>query len=162
MKRLYLDADSVLLRNTDSTTVLAPHAETFIDFALRHFQCFWLNYYCSGDTKPVLIRLAPYVDDLMLAKLRAVQPTRFDQLRTEALAGDFYWLESSPSAAEVTDLCRRHALSRWLQVNPGINPNALMDAICELRVALVRPPSNVTHRRPAEETARLAMYAIAN
>lgn len=136
--RLYLDLDGVLLGQTNGRTVLAPHAEEFVDFALAHFSIYWLTTHCDGDAQQVLDYLCPFVPAPLLDKLKAISPTSFRVLKTEALDGDFYWLEDRPLAAELADLRRRGLGERWIEVNTRLRADDLLHAIKELEFILQR------------------------
>ncbi len=100
MKKLYLDVDGVLL--TAKETRAADHALAFIDYIIENFDCYWLTTHCKGDTKPVLNRLSEYFDQTVIEKLRALKPTSWNTLKTEAIDffSDFYWLDDNPMRAE--------------------------------------------------------------
>ena len=53
-------------------------------------------------------------------------------LKTEALAGDFYWLDDSPLQIELAELRRRHLFDRWIEVNTRQRPDDLLFAMSEL------------------------------
>jgi hypothetical protein len=68
--------------------------------------------------------------------MNRIKPTRFGVLKTEALEGDFYWLDDSPLAAELQDLRQRGLSERWIEVNTRRRPDDLLFARDELaRVA---------------------------
>ena len=73
-----------------------------------------------------------------MRQLAAVCPTRFTTLKTEALQGDFYWLEDSPLAAEIEWLRVRGLLSRWIHVDTRERPEDLLSAGLELRRVVAR------------------------
>jgi hypothetical protein len=156
MKRLYLSVDGVLVRNHEQGLLLAPYAERFVDFALANFDCYWLTGHCHGDAAPVLVYLAPAIDDRLLNKLRAVKPTRYQELKTEALDGDFFWIESSPLAAEMTDLCRKGTFQRWVEVNTRVRGDDLVRAMDQLSDALC-PIHDLGDRRASHEVVQYAM-----
>ncbi len=69
---------------------------------------------------------------------RAIQSAPFSILKTEAMTGDFYWIDSSPIAGEISDLCRRGALDRWIEINTRVRSDDLLRAIDELTCAQFR------------------------
>ena len=91
-----------------------------------------LTTHCASDAQTVLSYLARYAQDDFIARLSPIKPTRFDVLKTEALGGDFYWLDDSPLAVELADLRRRGMFDRWIEVNTRIRPDDLLFAIREL------------------------------
>ena len=137
---LYLDIDGILLGRSDPAgqeVCLARHAEAFLDFALRHFNCYWLTTHCDGTRESVLRYLRPYCSDDLLKKLAEVRPTQFRTVKTEALEGDFYWVEDAPLQAEIEWLKSRGLLSRWIEVNTRKRPDDLLTAMSRLRTAIV-------------------------
>ncbi len=140
MKRLYVDV-GVLLSKTANTIALAPHASEFLTFALKRFDCHWCSAPTMLDPQLIVELLRPHLPDPLHERLQAIRHTPASTLKTENMSGDFYWIDDSPLAAEVTDLCRRGALDRWIEVNPRIRPDDLLEAINELTRALARDPS---------------------
>jgi hypothetical protein len=130
--RLFLDVDGVLLGQSEGRTILAPHAGEFIDFILAHFECFWLTTHCNGNVQTVLDYLRPFAPADLLAKMKAIRPTSFRVLKTEPLAGNFFWIEDQPLAAELADLRRRGLGDRWIEVNTRQRSDDLLHAIREL------------------------------
>ena len=115
---LYLDVDGVLLGTQDGRTALAAHAEEFIDFILAHFEALWLTTHCNGDAQSVLEYLRPYIRTDLLHKLKAIRPTRFGVLKTEALQGDFYWIDDQPLPSTTPRVS-------WLRRTTLLSPEAL-------------------------------------
>jgi hypothetical protein len=136
---LFLDIDGVLLGKTDPASpkiVLANHAREFLEFAVGHFDCYWLTSHCKGDAQAVLDYLRPYVPDDLMPLLRQVKPTTFDVMKTEALKGNFYWLDDSPMACEIEWLKDRGLLDRWICVDTRKGPDDLLMAMERLGQAL--------------------------
>ena len=128
---LYLDIDGVLLGKADPDSPeirLALHAEEFLAFALAHFDCFWLTTHCQGRTDEVLKYLAPYGSADFLALAARVRPTQFRVMKTEALAGDFLWLDDAPMQCELDWLSTRGWLGRWIRVDTRRQPEDLRRA----------------------------------
>jgi len=145
---LYLDIDGVILGTNPPTSqgvVLARHAADFLAFAVERFDCFWLSTHCKGDVQPVIEYLRPHVAEGMVPLLRHVGPTSFDVLKTEALRGDFYWIDDSPLQAELAWLATRGMLDRWICVNTRQRPEDLLSAMNVLRAALEQPTKEVKH-----------------
>jgi hypothetical protein len=139
--RLYLDVDGVLLGKCDPSCpdiVLARHAGAFLSFVLERFDCYWLTTHCQGDTAGVLRYLKPYADPPVSDLLRAIRPTSFRVLKTEALGGDFTWLDDAPLASERAWLQERGWGERWIEVNTRQRPDDLLRAkaiLCSRRRA---------------------------
>jgi hypothetical protein len=137
---LYLDVDGVFLGRQDAAEAnlaIAKHAEAFLDFALRHFDCYWLTTHCDGTQESVLRYLRPYCSEDLLKKLAEVRPTQFRTVKPEALEGDFYWVEDAPLQAEIEWLKSRGLLPRWIEVNTRKRPDDLLTAMSRLRTPIV-------------------------
>ncbi len=135
MANLYLDIDGVLLGKdipASPVVILANRAREFLTFALANFHCYWLTPRCKGDVRPVLHYLRLYAPDDLMPLLRRIGPTNYDTLKTEALQGDFYWLDDSPSQAELDWLRDRNLLDRWICVNTRKSPDDLVAAMGKL------------------------------
>jgi len=125
---LFLDVDGVLLGKTNKNDVrhcLAASCEEFIDFSLEHFDCYWLTTHCKGDAETVLDYLRPYASPQLLEKLMEIKPTTYKTFKTEALFGDFIWIDDSPTMYEINYLEQSNLLNRWLQVNTRKDYHAL-------------------------------------
>jgi hypothetical protein len=61
--------------------------------------------------------------------LNAIRPTRFKTLKTEALFGDYYWIEDQPLEAERNFLIKTSMTNRLIIVNLKTEPDALMRVI---------------------------------
>lgn len=132
---LYLDIDGVLLGKDDpasSRVVLARHSLEFLTFVLDSFQCYWLTTHCKGDAQPVLAYLKPYLPNDLMALAQRIQPTTFDIMKTDALRGDYYWVDDSPLACEIAWLKSKGMFSRWIQVDTRKRPDDLLQAITRL------------------------------
>ena len=145
---LYIDVDSVLLGKDDPASPqvsLARHAKEFLEFALAHFNCYWLTSHVKdGDAHGLLGYLRRYVLDDLMPLLRKIRPTHWVTLKTEALQGDFYWLDDSPLQAELNRLRRQDLLDRWLHVDVCQRPDDLLRAMEILRAAIEK-------KRPAAQ-----------
>jgi hypothetical protein len=83
--------------------------------------------------------LRPYCDDATLANLTLIKPTRFRTWKTEALRGDFLWLDDCPLATEILWLKRRKQLDRWVEVNTRKRPDDLQEALAIVKARLNSP-----------------------
>lgn len=133
---LFLDVDGVLLgkrRPRDIEPCLAAGVDDFLHFALRHFQCRWLTSHCRGEAQTVIDYLRPYADASTLALLQQIAPSNYRTFKTEALHGDFLWVDDAPTAYEIDWLDRQGALQRWLQVNTREDFHALQGLTGDLQ-----------------------------
>lgn len=118
MTKFYIDIDGVLL--TFHHTLPAPGAVELIDFATKHFDCFWLTSHCKeSDTRFVLRLLSQYFDEATMEKLAKVKATDWRTWKTEAidLDLDFYWLDDNPMRAEMEVLNEYGKLDRLIVVD---------------------------------------------
>lgn len=117
---LFIDVDAVLLGKKNPRDIhqtLAAGCEDFIDYALDNFDCYWLTSHCRGDTESVLNYLKPYLTPSLHSKLQQIKATNYTTFKTEALYGDFLWLDDAPTAYEIKYLDKHNLLHRWLEVN---------------------------------------------
>ncbi len=148
---LYLDIDGVLLGKADPNSPeihLASGAEEFLAFALARFRCFWLTTHCQGRTEGVLKYLAPYGPTEFMALAAKVKPTSFQAMKTEALEGDFLWLDDAPMQCELDWLSARGWLDRWIRVDTRRRPADLRRAQKILvKILRVTPLDDDFHHR---------------
>ena len=70
----------------DMNNTIAKHAEVFLEYSLEHFDCYWLTTHCKdGDDQRVLHQLGIYADENVLSLARAINPTSWKTLKTEAV-----------------------------------------------------------------------------
>ena len=125
---LFIDIDGVLLGKSPITEqpVIANHTKIFLEFCLLNFDCYWLTTHCKeGKNDQVIRYLAPYVDSDVLSLIKQIIPTTFKTFKTEALFGDFLWIDDQPTAYEIQYLDEQNFLNRWIQVNTRKNINEL-------------------------------------
>ena len=117
LKKLYVDIDGVLL--TKKQPRKAEGVDTFIDFAISNFQCYWLTTHCKGDSQTALNYLTRYFESSMLNKLTKFKSTTWDALKTDGidLKSDFYWLDDAPLKYEVNYLKSINKSDRLIIVN---------------------------------------------
>ena len=138
---LFLDVDGVLLGKRDPRDIrhcMAAGCEAFIDFALARFDCYWLTSHCRGDAPAVIDYLRPYADASLLAKLERIRPTDYRTFKTEALHGDFLWVDDAPTVYELDFLEKNGMLHRWMQVDTRTEYTALGSLIPDLEAILER------------------------
>jgi hypothetical protein len=138
-KILYLDVDGVLLGKDDpddTKIVLAHHAREFLEYCIKHFDCFWLTTHCrDGLAQNVISYLIPYIDDKTLLLIKAIRPVKWNVSKTEAidLASDFYWIDDSLLAYEIEQLKKKNVLDRWIKIDARKQPDDLTRALAILR-----------------------------
>jgi len=132
---LFTDIDGVLLGKSIETgrPALAEHAEDYLEFCLDHFHCYWLTTHCRGPTDTVIAYLASYAEAPFLALAERIKPTHFKTFKTEALFGDFIWVDDQPTAYELQVLKEHNQLERWYQVNTCKTPDELLSLIRSLK-----------------------------
>lgn len=137
--RLYLDIDGVILGKkhpADIDLALAEGCLSFLDFALANFDCLWLTTHCQGKIDTVLNYLEPYSTELEMQRFAQIQPTFFQIMKTEALTGDFIWIDDSPMASELDYLEKFNLLNRWFQIDTRQNRRDLVELIPILKRVL--------------------------
>ena len=133
---LFTDIDGVLLgKERDShMPVLAHHAIDYLRCCITHFDCYWLTTHCRGSVESVADYLAPYGDEELLDLVWQITPTNFKTFKTEALFGDFIWVDDQPTAYEIQFLVDHDKLASWWQVNTRKNIDELGDIIPRLEL----------------------------
>lgn len=129
--KLYIDVDGVLLGKPIkySRPAIANNAEAFLQFCLDNFDCYWLTTHCRGDNETVLDYLRPYSNAAFIALAAKLKTTNFRTFKTEALSGDFLWIDDQPTAYELQVLDEKDWLDRWYQVNTRQDMDALTKLI---------------------------------
>lgn len=137
--KLFLDVDGVLLGKNANTgrPAIASEATPFIQYCLAHFDCYWLTTHCRGDAEVVIDYLRPYVDDDFLSLASLIKPTYFRTFKTEALEGNFIWIDDQPTAYELQVLEQNDWFDRWFEVNTRQDMNALTSLIPLLQARLL-------------------------
>ena len=129
--KLYTDIDGVLLSKSSETgrPVLANYAEQYIEYCLSNFDLYWLTTHCRGSADTAVSYLRPYCSLEMLALLEQIKATDFKTFKTEALSGNFIWVDDQPTAYEFMVLEQNDWLHCWYQVNTRQNNNELLALI---------------------------------
>ena len=135
---LFIDIDGVLLGKSPDTKrpCLAHSAEDFLRFCLNTFDCYWLTTHCKGDASTAINYLRPYADEKFIALAKKIKPTSFKTFKTEALFGDFFWIDDQPTAYEIQYLDENDWLQYWIQVNTRKDINELSSALRFLKSAV--------------------------
>jgi len=96
---IYLDIDGVLLKKDGQ---IPNFADEFISYITKNFNCYWLTTHCRGDENKAIQYLSKYYSAIMIEKLKAIQPTFWNDLKTEAIEfeSDFFWIDDSSFEAE--------------------------------------------------------------
>lgn len=115
--KLYLDIDGVLL--TTKNTQPAEYASEFINYIVKHFDCYWLTTHCKGERANVLKYLSKYFSSATIDIIRCIKPTNWNTLKTEAIdmSEQFLWLDDRPFLAEIEILKRHNCEKNCLIVN---------------------------------------------
>lgn len=132
---LFTDIDGVLLgkNSGNHTPVLANRAKDYLRCCIDHFDCYWLTTHCRGSIETVADYLAPYGDAELMELVWQISPTNFRTFKTEALFGDFIWVDDQPTAYEFAFLSEQDLLHCWWEVNTRRNINDLADIIPRLK-----------------------------
>ncbi len=137
--KLYIDIDGVLLgKTTDGKLSLAHQTVEFLQFALAHFDCYWLTTHCKGDASTALDYLAPYSSQEVMTLLSQIKATHFRTFKTEALNGDFIWIDDAPTAYEIQVLDENDWLDRWFEIDTRKDLGGLVALIPLLKACLSR------------------------
>lgn len=140
-KLLFIDIDHCLVGKRhprDIKTCIANGALEFLAVALEGFECSWLSTHSQpGELAPILEYLSYHAandEREQLLKLASrVRPSGYRTLKTEALHGDFLWLDDSPLACELEYLRERGWFDRWIQIDTFREPDALYGVVEILR-----------------------------
>ena len=99
-RKFYIDIDGVLLKGKEDGPVENIHE--LISFAVSNFDCYWLTTHCKGDAQTAIDYLSEYLAEEDIELLRAVKPTDWRTLKTEAIdfTSDFYWIDDYVMRAE--------------------------------------------------------------
>ena len=130
-KKLYIDLDGVLIGKnspSDINNAIAKHAEDFLKYSLRYFDCYWLTTHCKdGDNRRVINQLNIYADEGILSLAQDIKPTSWVTLKTEAIdfQSDFYWLDDKPLGVEIEILRKRNLSDKLIQVDTRRYPDDL-------------------------------------
>jgi hypothetical protein len=123
MAVLYLGIEGVLLRGNGT---LAPHAGTFLRWAIERHTPFWLTSRTHAEI------IAAFKDCAELEPLLpAITPQAWDGTKAAAIDmdADFYWIDSNPTPADHLALGRHDCRGRWVEVNTDLFPDALLAAM---------------------------------
>lgn len=99
-RKLYLDIDGVLLKSRVDKPVEGIHE--LILFIVCNFDCYWLTTHCKGNSQTAIEYLSEYLDVDDIALLKAIKPTNWNTLKTEAIdfGSDFFWIDDYVMRAE--------------------------------------------------------------
>ena len=128
--RLYLDIDGVLL---DKRGRLAEGTADFLTFAIERFEPFWISTRTRDGSLRGALRAFHGLIDPQIVK--AITPASWETLKTEALAGDWRWIDDELLHAERDWLIRDGSLNRFIQVSVDREPEVLLRLHAELNSA---------------------------
>ena len=124
MTKLYIDIDGVLL--TKKNTKAAIGAEEFINYAIEHFECYWLTTHCRDRSVDSLLNMmSQYFSPPALSIFKRIRPSVWNTLKTEGIdfSSPFYWLDDYVFEAEKEILRKHNSLDRLILVNLVNGPN---------------------------------------
>ncbi|WP_096703741.1 hypothetical protein [Magnetospirillum sp. 15-1] len=127
MAVLYLGINGVLLR---SNGTLAPHAGTFLRWAIERHMPFWLTSRDLSGSHAGIV--AAFKDCAELEPLLpAVTPLAWTGTKTVAIDmdADFYWIAANPPPADHQALDHHDKRARWVEVDVNVFPDALLAAM---------------------------------
>lgn len=142
MKKLYIDVDGVLLGKNDPDNievVLARHAEEFLRFCLKSYDCYWLTTHCTeGNNANVIRWLKKYAGDTIIELVKGIKPTTWRTFKTEAIdfSSQFFWIDDEPLQHEKNILEKNNSFGRWIKVDTCKDPDDLKRAMEILREEL--------------------------
>lgn len=132
MAALYLGIDGVLLRG-DGT--LAPHAGTFLRWAVERHTPFWLTSRSHAGIMTAFKDCTTWNAELE-PLLPAVTPLAWTGTKTAAIdmGADFYWIDANPTPEDHLALDHHDRRARWVEVDVNVFPNALLAAMAVVDV----------------------------
>ncbi len=126
MKNLYLDIDGVILKK-DGTP--AENLTSFLEYATKNFECYWLTTHCDGDATKPFLYLVGRIPQEAVPFLEKIQPTKWKLWKTEGIdfSKDFLWLDDTQFEGEKNALIEKGALDKFILIDLKTNPNQLLD-----------------------------------
>lgn len=139
---LYLDIDGVFLRGAkgalwNSNWEIAPHAATFLKWALKYHRPIWLTARDQdGNGKGVVAAFNNAAKgDFQISQIAASIPSRaWRGVKTNAIdfREDFLWLDDSPHSEDLITLERERCFQKWIEVNTDARPDDLLRVISNI------------------------------
>ena len=128
MKNLYLDIDGVILKK-DGTS--AENLTSFLEYATKNFECYWLTTHCDGDATKPFLYLVGKIPQEAVPFLEKIQSTKWRLWKTEAIdfSKDFLWLDDTQFEGEQNALAEKGALEKFILIDLKANPNQLLDIV---------------------------------
>lgn len=135
---IYLDVDGVLLAHRG---VPAKHADRFIRTITRKYPVYWLSEHCQGDANNVLSILRYKIDGETFEMLLKIQPTSWEEDRTEAIdiTRPFLWFSDMIYLEEKLELRKHNVLRNWIKIDLYKNENQLAELIKNFPVPVNLP-----------------------
>ena len=127
---IYLDIDGVLLANENHA---ANYADDFLQAVLTKYPdtTYWLTtHHWRGEDRAKEI-LAPHLKPETVALLDRIKPTRWGELKTDAInfEQDFLWFDDDLWPEELKTLEKHEALEHFIMVNLKKDPDILQKLI---------------------------------
>lgn len=145
---LYLDVDGVLWDVDETGYHGAPGVAEFMDFALEHYEVRWCTSWgTSGRLRPASLELLAEWTGVAVSIWTQVRPSRgWRDLKTETVDWDevdrgrtFIWIEDELLPEERAVLVGRGIEDWYIHADVLKDPNALLNALAELRKRQVTP-----------------------
>ncbi len=131
---IYLDIDGVLLANENRA---ADYADEFLAFILKHWpnNTYWLTTHCWHGENRTHEVLEPYLRKKTFVLLDKIQPTDWDELKTDAInfKQPFLWFDDDLFPEEQEILKHYRALECHRKIDLGKDSLQLLDEIVNLR-----------------------------
>lgn len=125
---IYLDIDGVLLVHENKAS---DFADEFLKAVLRKYPntTYWLTTHCWQGINRTNAILAPLLKPETVKLLHIIKPTRWDQLKTDAIdfTKPFLWFDDDLYSKEKEILINNNALKNWVNVNLANNPAQLYE-----------------------------------
>lgn len=145
MAVLYLDIDGPFLRSAVPGAVwnagweIAPHAETFLRWAIERHTPFWLTTRDRSGSHAGIVRAFRECrnwDDALEPLLLRITPLRWDASKAAAISmqADFYWIDDDPGPFDLMLLEQQGRRDRWIEVNTDVFSDALLAVMAVIDV----------------------------
>lgn len=129
---VYLDIDGVILANEKNP---ARYAHEFLEFVTKNYDCYWLTTHCRGDASATVRHLKNVLSPETIKTVRDVQPTDWQELKTEAIdfSKPFLWFDDDLFDEERKVLLEHDVLDQMVLVDLAKNEWGLKDIVSWLK-----------------------------